>query len=108
MVEQLPFKQLVRGSNPRRPTIKKKPAIPLKYSDCGLFRGIFERAEIETKTTKTAKIRQQKTHFFHTGRKMRSRLYLSGFAGGELKKSCKREIAVFGGISGLLSVFFVC
>ena len=45
MVEQLPFKQLVRGSNPRRPTIKKKPAIPLKYSDCGLFRGIFREGE---------------------------------------------------------------
>ncbi len=39
---------------------------------------------------------------------MRSCKYLSGFAGGWGEKFCKREIVVFGGISGLLSVFFVC
>ena len=87
-------------------TTSKKPAIPLKYSDCGLFRGIFERAEIETKTTKTAKIRQQKTHFFHTGRKMRSRLYLCGFEGGWGEKFRLRERGVPAGAFAEFSATF--
>ena len=37
MVEQLPFKQLVRGSNPRRPTTSKQLASQTNKSFAGFF-----------------------------------------------------------------------
>lgn len=37
MVEQLPFKQLVRGSNPRRPTTSKQPVSLINKGFAGFF-----------------------------------------------------------------------